>query len=176
MATQRILAATDGSEMANRALDLAVEISVALHCDLSIVHVLMHGRPAEEIKRMADIERLVAAAPAGLALASPAVPASVAELIAAAEAESRGLRLIEIIGETTLRDAADRAMARGATNLRTHLADGDYADEILDAAETDGARMIVLGSRGLGRLRAAVLGSVSQKVAHHATCAVLLAK
>ena len=176
MATRRILAATDGSPCADRALDLAVEVSVALHCDISIVHVLMHGRPAEEIKRMAEIERLFSFAPPGLALASPAVPAAIAASIALSETDAKGARLIEVIGETTLRFAADRATSRGATNLRTHLAAGDYADEILEAAGTDDVRMIVMGSRGLGRLRAAILGSVSQKVAHHASCAVLLAK
>jgi nucleotide-binding universal stress UspA family protein len=46
------------------------------------------------------------------------------------------------------------------------VAAGDYADEILDMAEAEEASMIVMGRRGLGRLREVLLGSVTQKVLH----------
>jgi len=50
---------------------------------------------------------------------------------------------------------------------------GDYAEEILNAAKEFDADMIVIGSRGLGLLKSTVLGSVSQKVLHHASCSVV---
>lgn len=49
------------------------------------------------------------------------------------------------------------------------------AKRILDLAEELGADMILLGSRGLGSLGRLVLGSVSERVVHHATCPVLVA-
>ena len=51
--------------------------------------------------------------------------------------------------------------------------DRDYGEEILNAAKEFDADMIVIGSRGLGLLKSNVLGSVSQKVLHHAGCSVV---
>jgi nucleotide-binding universal stress UspA family protein len=46
----------------------------------------------------------------------------------------------------------------------------------MDAADAHMANLIVVGSRGLGPLRGAVLGSISQKVLHYADQAVLAVK
>ena len=51
---------------------------------------------------------------------------------------------------------------------------GDTAEEILDVAEAEKADVLVLGRRGLGRVREVLLGSVSQKVLHHADCTVVI--
>jgi nucleotide-binding universal stress UspA family protein len=53
---------------------------------------------------------------------------------------------------------------------------GDAATMILDEAEADGADLIVLGTRGLGSGKRWLLGSVSTKVLHHATCDVLVVR
>jgi len=53
---------------------------------------------------------------------------------------------------------------------------GGPAIEIIKTAEKVGADLIVIGSRGLGSLKGAVLGSVSQKVAQHASCPVMIVK
>jgi nucleotide-binding universal stress UspA family protein len=53
---------------------------------------------------------------------------------------------------------------------------GDAATMILDEAEADGADLIVLGTRGLGSGTRWLLGSVSTKVLHHATCNVLVVR
>ncbi|MDA9979804.1 universal stress protein, partial [Yoonia sp.] len=53
---------------------------------------------------------------------------------------------------------------------------GDFADEILEVAEEQNVDMIVIGSRGLGKFREAILGSVSQKVLHHAKQTVVIVK
>jgi nucleotide-binding universal stress UspA family protein len=49
---------------------------------------------------------------------------------------------------------------------------GDPAERISEAARHEGASLIVIGSRGLGRAR--VLGSVGERVAHEAPCSVLV--
>jgi len=49
-----------------------------------------------------------------------------------------------------------------------HFVDDGAADAILEVAKQTGADLIVVGSRGLGRASAALRGSVSTKIAHHA--------
>jgi nucleotide-binding universal stress UspA family protein len=53
---------------------------------------------------------------------------------------------------------------------------GHPAEEIVKAAETSEAGVVVVGARGLGALRRAVLGSVSEHVVLHASCPVLVVK
>ncbi len=56
------------------------------------------------------------------------------------------------------------------------VAIGDPAAEIIEIAEKEKADLIIIGSRGLGAIQGVVLGSVSQKVAQHATCPVMIVK
>jgi nucleotide-binding universal stress UspA family protein len=48
--------------------------------------------------------------------------------------------------------------------------------QIVGLAEELGAGIIVLGSRGLGPLRSALMGSVSTSVVHHAHCPVMVVR
>jgi nucleotide-binding universal stress UspA family protein len=48
------------------------------------------------------------------------------------------------------------------------------AAEIVDLAEELGVGLIVMGSRGLGGIRRAVIGSVSDAVLRHAHCSVMV--
>jgi len=57
-----------------------------------------------------------------------------------------------------------------------HLGLGDPDKEIVKFAEDAHADLIVLGSRGLRRLRRALLGSVSDSVLRHAHCPVLVVR
>ena len=59
------------------------------------------------------------------------------------------------------------------TEFETELLDSPPADALMSVAGTRGADLIVVGSRGLGRLRA-TLGSVSHDVLHRADCPVLV--
>lgn len=59
-------------------------------------------------------------------------------------------------------------------DYETDCLSGDPARVILDVAELRQASEIIIGSRGLGRFRSFVLGSVAQKVIHGATCPVLV--
>lgn len=61
-------------------------------------------------------------------------------------------------------------------DLITEILEGPVAEAVLRAAEVHGTELIVMGTRGLGRLAGAILGSQSQKVIASATCPVLLVK
>jgi nucleotide-binding universal stress UspA family protein len=54
--------------------------------------------------------------------------------------------------------------------VTAELRGGDPASEIVAAADESGADCIVVGSRGLGNFGSFVLGSVSDKVNHSASC------
>jgi nucleotide-binding universal stress UspA family protein len=60
--------------------------------------------------------------------------------------------------------------------LDSEEVEGDPADAILELARLRNADLIVVGSRGLGTVAGAVLGSVSSKVVHHADRPVLVAR
>lgn len=60
--------------------------------------------------------------------------------------------------------------------LKTQVLEGPAAEAILKVAAVREVDLIVMGTRGLGRLAGALLGSQSQKVVSHASCPVLLAR
>jgi len=60
--------------------------------------------------------------------------------------------------------------------IHTEVLEGSPAEAILDIANTRKNDLIVMGSRGLGRLTGLLLGSQSQKVVQHAPCPVLIVR
>ncbi len=75
--------------------------------------------------------------------------------------------------EGTLEEAAEEVKAAGV-KVETYARQGDPADAILDVAEEQGADLIVVGNRGMTGAKRFVLGSVPNKVSHHAPCSVLI--
>ena len=75
-----------------------------------------------------------------------------------------------------LEQQAKRIEESGGTVKETHLHEGRAEEEIVELAEEIGAGLIVMGSRGHGRLRRALLGSVSDTVVRHAHCPVTIVR
>jgi len=77
------------------------------------------------------------------------------------------------------RRVVDEARARLAPrgfDIETDVVIGSPKDEILRIAREWNADLVVLGARGLGRIKRFLLGSVSLAVARHVTCPVLVVK
>ncbi|HEV3069922.1 MAG TPA: universal stress protein [Solirubrobacteraceae bacterium] len=75
--------------------------------------------------------------------------------------------------DTTLETAAE--LARGAgVGVNIYSRQGDPADAILDVAEEREADLIVVGNKGMTGAKRFLLGSVPNKVSHHAPCSVLI--
>ena len=64
----------------------------------------------------------------------------------------------------------------GGTVKEAHLRLGRADEEIVDVAQDMGAGFIVMGSRGHGRMRRALMGSVSDSVVRHAHCPVTIVR
>ncbi len=73
----------------------------------------------------------------------------------------------------TLRAAAEEAKGAGV-DVETYPRQGDPADAILDVAEETGADLIIVGNKGMTGAKRFLLGSVPNKVSHHAPCSVLI--
>jgi nucleotide-binding universal stress UspA family protein len=75
--------------------------------------------------------------------------------------------------EKTLTDAISNAVDPGRNaGVRAHVVEGNPAQVLIDAS--DGADLLVVGSRGHSGFTEALLGSVSQHCVHHARCPVVV--
>jgi nucleotide-binding universal stress UspA family protein len=70
----------------------------------------------------------------------------------------------------------DRIEGASATEAQAHLRMGRADEEIVELAQSIDAGLIVMGSRGQGRLRRALVGSVSESVVRHAHCPVTIVR
>ena len=71
---------------------------------------------------------------------------------------------------------ADEYVKGEGVDYECKLLQGVPAEEILKTAQSEKVDLIVMGSRGLTEVRAFLLGSVSDKVSHHAKCPTLIVK
>ena len=85
-------------------------------------------------------------------------------------------RRSEQLGRAVLDAEAERVRSAGGTVAQAHLATGDAPREIVHLAEELDAGLVVMGSRGLGGIRRALMGSVSDSVVRHAHCPVLIVR
>jgi nucleotide-binding universal stress UspA family protein len=145
----KILLATDGSEDANLAASAAADLAKSTNSELHVVYV--GGMPS------------VLYEPPGAIALDPDLQSSM-EVAAEEAAKAR------------LKEQAHKISEAGGEITQTHVRAG-YADaEIVGLAEELAVGLIVMGSRGRGGLRRALMGSVSDSVVRHAHCPVLVTR
>lgn len=111
---------------------------------------------------------------ASLVLANVQEPATLYEMLLAHDPEvieqvsaKAGLHILE----------PAQALVRAAgVEHEIEVASGDPAHTLIDILENFGCDMVVMGARGMGTLRSALLGSVSHEVLHAAQVPVLIVK
>jgi len=148
---QRILVADDGSDAALSAVEIAVTLAAQAHAELIALAVV-------------DPRRIRPADVSALARSEHLNDAEAAENLADASADY-------------LKRCQERAIDAGVARYReARRVSEDAVLEIIDYATAHDVDLIVVGSRGRGRLPGLLLGSVSQKLATHAPCSVLIAR
>ena len=139
-----IVVGTDGSDTANEAVRQATELAKALDAE---VHVVSAYEPVPEAR---------------LRMERKDVPGDLQWSINEREDV-----------EATLAEAADNIKGAGV-KVETFSREGDPADAILDVAEEQNADLIIVGNKGMTGAKRFLLGSVPNKVSHHAPCSVLI--
>jgi nucleotide-binding universal stress UspA family protein len=149
----RILVATDASAASNRALKMAVLFAGQHNAELLIIHVIRDMQIPFDIKEIPELE------------------SNKFESFNDAREE-----IMRKIAESVLRSAKEKAEKAGANKVRTAIGTGDPATSILGFAKRRKVDMIVVGTRGLGKLKGTILGSVSRKVTNNAETSCLIVR
>ena len=142
----KILLATDGSEEARLAAQAAAELSKDTGSEVHVAYVL---------PSLMELR--------GHHVYSAEVMQSVLEQ---AEGEAR----------TLLEEQAKEVEASGGKVAETHLETGKPDREIVRLSEELNVGTIVIGSRGLGAIKRALMGGVSESVIKHAHCPVFVVR
>jgi len=144
-----ILLATDGSKEAQLAFASAADLSEKTGSELHVVYVGHIPLVAYESPGATTLD-----------------PDLLGRMQEGAEQEAR----------TMLEELVQRVGKAGGEVAGVHARLGRPDAQIVGVADELGAGLIVLGSRGLGPLRRALMGSVSDSVVRHAHCPVLVVR
>jgi nucleotide-binding universal stress UspA family protein len=139
-----IVVGTDGSETAGKAVSRAVELAGALSARLLVVSAF---EPVSDSRLREEAQQ---------------APADLQWMVNPREDVN-----------ATLEEAREVAEEAGV-NAETFARQGDPADAILDVAEEKNADLIVVGNKGMSGAKRFLLGSVPNKVSHHAPCSVMI--
>jgi nucleotide-binding universal stress UspA family protein len=142
----KILLATDGSKEARQAAQAAAELSKDTGSEVHITYVLPSPR---ELRGHHTYSREV-----------------MESVLEQAQGEARSF----------LEEQAKQLGESGGKVAETHLRAGEPEKEIVRLSEELGAGTIVIGSRGLGAVRRALMGGVSESVVKHAHCPVFVVR
>lgn len=170
---KNILCAVDGSDHANKALTLAIDMAKTYDARLVLLHNILMNANAKDLQRFAEVEGL-----------AKTVQPEISRLAAVRgrldfgfeEPPAGTSRLYAEIGQRVLDDAKNAAADAGLKKVETLMTDGDAAERILDCIGEKKIDCVVMGSRGLSDMKAIYLGSVSHKVLNKAPCTCIAVK
>jgi nucleotide-binding universal stress UspA family protein len=128
------------------------------------------GHALKAAQLAGDLARAVAAAHLWIVVAYDRIPPYLGEPNYQQVVDAR-------LGEANASlEEAKCAVGNLPAEVHCDLLEGDPAEAIINVATIRKCNVIVMGSRGLGRLSGLLLGSTSQKVVSHAPCPVLIVR
>jgi nucleotide-binding universal stress UspA family protein len=137
---KKILVATDASAASNRAVSMAAYMAACHETELLILHVIRDMQLPTLLKNAPELEEF---------------------------ANTRE-NILRQVAETILHEAEVRARKSGAKKIQTAIGSGDPASSVIGFAKRRNIDTIVIGTRGLGKVREMLMGSVSRKIANYA--------
>ena len=135
---KNILVAIDGSEASTNALQLATELSEKFSAGLHLLHVVREMQVPLNPGLMEAYEKL----------------------------ERQRHDLLRSAGEHLINQSKRVAESKGITALQADIGSGDPASAIVKYADKNQMDLIVIGSRGLGKIKSLLMGGVSRKVSN----------
>jgi nucleotide-binding universal stress UspA family protein len=153
---QKILVPLDGSEYSLKALEIAIQIAKKFGGKITLIHVYSVA-----------VRPIIVPEPATLTPSGFPVMTST-EVSRVVEAARKS-------GSNILADGEQRVRAEGV-EVETLLKEGHMVQEIVKTARDGSFDLIVIGAKGISKIRELLLGSVSDGVIHHAPCPVLVVK
>ena len=153
---EKILVPLDGSEHSLKALDKAVQIAKRFGGKITLVNVYS-----------VSVQPLLLPEPTVAGV--PTMPVLTAAEITRIGESARS------VGRRILDDGAEKAKEEEVKTEKI-LVEGHAVQEIVKLAKEGDFGLIVIGARGLSKIREILLGSVSDGVIHHASCPVLVVK
>ncbi len=145
---KNILVAIDGSEASTNALQLAIELSEKYGAGLHLLHVVREMQVPLNPGLMEAYEKL----------------------------ERQRHDLLRSAGEQLLNQSKRVAESKGITALQADIGSGDPASAIVKYADKNQMDLIVIGSRGLGKIKSLLMGGVSRKVSNMTKVNCLIVK
>lgn len=173
---QTILCPIDGSEHADKALDLAIDLAGKYGAGVHLLHVLLRDLTGDELLRFAETEGIAEAVPSEQERLMQMPPGQMVPGGTATPPQAVASGVVAAIGEKILDAARRKATVTGVEVAGASIENGDPARRILESAERNGVDLIVMGTRGLSDLKGLFLGSVSHKVANSAACTCITVK
>ena len=132
----KILVATDASAVSNRAVVFAARLAVQHEADLLILHVIRDMQLPEALRDLPDFD----------------------------DFNNARDDLMRQAADRILKDAKRLARKEGVKSLQTAIGSGDPASSVAGFARRRKIDLVVVGTRGLSKMKASWMGSVSRKL------------
>lgn len=145
---KKICVAVDGSPSSHEAVKASAQLASILDADLLIMYVIRPMKIPMELQRFIKEDDLLNIRNSAL----------------------------ENVAEEILQNAKEIAEGYSLKNIKTSILSGDPASMIVNEARNYYADLIVMGTRGLGKLEGALIGSISRKVSEMTELNMLIVK
>lgn len=170
---ETVLAPTDGSDRATKAIELASDVAGKYGAKLILVHVMRSTASLEKLRAAVELDKLSQETCDEL---DPARHAIAEHFGGGFIPPALSKDALKEIGEQILERARRTAEEKGAGAPELMLLDGNPAREIIQTARQKQADLIAMGSRGHGEVGGLLAGSVSYTVNHSAPCSCMIVR
>jgi nucleotide-binding universal stress UspA family protein len=146
----------DGSEHSLKALEIAIQVAKKFGGKISLIHIY-------------SVTVMPVIMPEPTTVTPPMIPVMTPTEV------SKAIEVARNAGARILADAEQKVKAE-EVQVETLLKEGHTVQEIVKTAKEGKFDLIVIGGRGISKIRELLLGSVTDGVIHHAPCSVLVTK